>query len=334
MPVIEVQELTKRYRIKKKLPLRANLKRIFAREKFEYVAALRNVNFSVESGEIFGILGYEGAGKTTLIRILASELKPDYGVGLISGLDIVKDKFKVKKIVSVMPNLSAATFSKRLTLYQNLLFHYLKKKFSLRSAREKTNNILKLVELEALKDYYPSSLNSSQLQCLNFAKCLVADSAVYLLDEPTANTDSTTANVIKDIIKKLKSEGKTVLLTTSNLSDAEELCDRVAILNAGVVIRTDEAKKLEKLGKDILVIDLKELPPELIRNLAELEFVDKIIFEKTRLTIYGKLRKENLIPTLELCRNYGILSIDLREVDLKDILLELVTEEERALEIK
>ncbi|MDI6887836.1 MAG: ABC transporter ATP-binding protein [Candidatus Thermoplasmatota archaeon] len=331
MYVIEAQELTKRYKIKKKVRLVETFKNRFKPEKFDYTAALRNVSFSVESGEIFGFLGYEGAGKTTLMKILSGNLKPDYGVALVSGYDVVKERHKVKKLVGVMPSLNDVSFSQRLTISQNLKFSALKRNF--KSYSERVDKVLKLVGLEALKDYYPVVLNSSQLQRLNLAKCLVADSAIYLLDEPTANTDSTTTNTIKEIIKKLKSDGKSILLTTSNLSDAEELCDRIAILNAGAIVRIEEAEKLERLGKDIFVVDLKELAPELIRNLAALEFIDKIIFEKNRIVLYGKLKKQNLVEVLELCRNYNVLSIDFREVDLKDVLLELVTEEERALEV-
>jgi ABC-2 type transport system ATP-binding protein len=333
MYIIEVQELTKRYKIKKKPPLVEGLKRRLKSEKVGYATGLRNVSFNVQSGEIFGILGYEQAGKTTLIEVLSGALEPDYGVCLINGYDIVKERHRVKKLVSVMPSLNEISFSPRLTIHQNLMLSALKRNLNLKSCREKVNKILKFVELEAIKDYYPTILNSSQKQRLNFAKCLLADSAIYLLDEPLASVDASTASIIKDIVKKLKSDGKTILLTTSALSNAEELCDRVAILNAGKIIRITNAEHLEKLGKDILVVDLKEYSAELIRNLAALEFIDKIIFEKARIVLYGKLRKQNLVQVTELCRNYNVLSIDFREADLKDILFELITEEERALEM-
>lgn len=332
MYAIELQDLTKRYAIEKKAPFGDRLKQALKLRFPNYFTALRNVSFNVKAGEIFGLLGLNGAGKTTLIKIIAGLLKPDYGLALVSGYDVVKDRGKVRKNVTLLPSLEHARFSSKLTLEQNLRFFSIRS--GLKASKQKIAEVLRTVDLEERKEYYPQHLSQDLRQKLNFAKCLLSDRALYLLDEPTANIDPKSANKLREQIRKLSSEGKTILLATSNLLECEELCHRVAVLNKGRIIALREAERIKKLGKDVFTLSLKKLAPELIKNLAELNFIDKVISEKDKLILYGDMRKQNLAVILELCREYGIQSVDLREITLNDLFLELLTEEEIALEVR
>lgn len=331
---IEIENVTKRYKARKDASAVSRIKYLFKPEKQEYITALRNVNFNVKEKEIFGLLGPNGAGKTTLVKIISGLLLPDYGRVTVNGYDTIKNRAEVRTSVNILLSSGWIIFDYKLTVFQNLRFWAVCNGVRIKDADEKITQALKSVGLEDKKYDFPENLSAGLRQKMNLARCLLIDRPIYLFDEPTANIDPYSGSSIREMIKKLKSEKKTVILATNNLWEAEELCDRVAILNKGSVIALDSTERIKRLGKDILTINLKKLDRDIIKKLSEMGFIDKVLEEKNALVIYGNIRKKNMAEILEACRDYCIEGIDIRESSLKDVFLELITEEEKAMTVR
>ena len=207
-PIIQVTELVKRY---------------------GSLTAVDKVSFEVDQGEVFGILGPNGAGKTTTVEILEGMRTADSGEALINGIDVAIDPQGVKRIIGVQ--LQAAAFFDRLNLLE------LVKLFGdLYQHRVDARGILEQVELGDKAGSRYRQLSGGQKQRLSLATALVNDPMVMFLDEPTTGLDPQSRRHMWDLIKKLQEDGKTVLLTTHYMEEAEELCDRVAIMDEGRIV--------------------------------------------------------------------------------------------------
>lgn len=193
--------------------------------------ALRDVSLEIRRGELFGVLGPNGAGKTTLFSILSGRLEPTYGIARIANLDCVRDSKKVKRLVGVVPQETAAY--DLLTAYENLrTFGSL---YGLRGDRlaKRIDALLRLVSLHKRAHDLVGTYSGGMKHRLNIALGLVHDPEVILMDEPTTGLDPLAREELWDVIRGLKGANKTVLLTTHYLHEAEALCDRVAILDEG-----------------------------------------------------------------------------------------------------
>lgn len=195
--------------------------------------ALREVALDIKKGELFGVLGPNGAGKTTLFSILSGRVEPSYGIARVSGFDCVRDAKKVKRIVGIVPQDTAAY--DLLTAYENMLtFGAL---YGLRGDRlhKRADALLRLVSLHRRAHEAVSTYSGGMKHRLNIALGLVHDPEVVLMDEPTTGLDPLAREELWDVIRGLKGANKTVLLTTHYLHEAEALCDRVAILDEGKI---------------------------------------------------------------------------------------------------
>ena len=207
-PIIRVTDLVKRY---------------------DSLTAVDKISFEVDRGEVFGILGPNGAGKTTTVEILEGMREADSGEALINGIDVSVDPQAVKAIIGVQ--LQTAAFFDRLNLLELVkLFGDLYKH------RVDARQILDRVELGDKARSRYRQLSGGQKQRLSIATALVNDPIVMFLDEPTTGLDPQARRHMWELIKKLREDGKTVLLTTHYMEEAEELCDRVAIMDQGRIV--------------------------------------------------------------------------------------------------
>lgn len=331
MHPIELNEIAKRYRVRQKNGWQHRLRQVLGYERPEYLAALQDITLNVEQGEIFGILGPNGAGKTTLIKIIAGLLLPEHGTGYVNGYDVLEDREKLRTSVNILMSAGWVIFDYKLSVYQNLRFWGMAQGISHRDISERITEVLTSTGLADKLHEFPENLSAGMRQKMNLARCLLSDRPIYLLDEPTANIDPYSANFIRQEIEKLRAEGKTILLATHNLWEAEALCDRIAILNRGKIIALDRTSAIKKrVGKDTLVLRLSRIDIALVIELSLMAFVDKVIEDKNTLTIYGDVRT-NLFAVLKACENYGILDVDVKEASLNDIFLQLITGEEKAM---
>jgi len=203
----------------------------FSKEK---IHALNDFSFEVESGEIFGLLGPNGAGKTTLIKILLGITFPTNGEAKIFGKDISDETYKLK--VGYLPE--NHKFPAYLNGEQVLSFYGKLSGMSGTDVRKKTDEYLKLVDMEKWRTTKIKKYSKGMLQRLGLAQAMLNNPELIFLDEPTDGVDPIGRKEIRDILTNLKNEGKTVFLNSHLLSEVELICDRVAILNKGVLIKS------------------------------------------------------------------------------------------------
>ncbi|MEM0467539.1 MAG: ABC transporter ATP-binding protein [Candidatus Thermoplasmatota archaeon] len=331
MHSIELKNISKKYKIKGKNNFwDITLKQKFFIENSEYLLALNNISFSVNQGEIFGILGPNGAGKTTLIKIIAGLLMPETGTATINTYDIIKDRQKVRTSINILMSGGWIIFDYKLSVYDNLKFWGIIEGVPLCEIKERVDSVLHMMGLNDKRNDFPENLSTGLRQKMNLARCLLSDRPIYLLDEPTANVDPYSSEFIREHIAKLKKEGKTVILATHNLWEAELLCDRIAILNHGNIAMLDTTTALKKkIGKEHIIVELKTIPSQLINELSSFPFVGKIVPQDNTLEIYGEI-KQNVPILLDTCKKYTtVLKCDIKESSLNDIFLQLMGEKDQ-----
>lgn len=218
---------------------------------FATTIALENCDLLIKKGEIFGFLGPSGAGKTTTIKLLTGQLKSDSGDILVLGENPFSSKMKQK--IGIMSDNSG--LYEKMSVYDNLLLFT--KIYDIdKSCIEK---VLAEVDLLDAKNQQVSQLSKGMKQRLIFARTIIHSPSLLFLDEPTANLDPSTAQEVREIIKKLNAKGTTVFLTTHNMEEADEMCHRVAFLNHGHIIESGEPEALKlKYSKQLIRIKTDE----------------------------------------------------------------------------
>ena len=207
------------------------------RKSYNSIKAVDGVSFAVEAGEVFGILGPNGAGKTTTVEILEGMRTPDSGHAIINGIDVQKHPLEVKKIIGIQ--LQSSSFFDKLKLTELLDVFA-----SLYNRTVDAIAVLREVELEDKANSYFDKLSGGQKQRFSIASALVNDPLLLFLDEPTTGLDPQARRHMWEMIRKFKVSGTTVLLTTHYMEEAEELCDRVAIMDYGRIVALDSPEAL------------------------------------------------------------------------------------------
>jgi ABC-2 type transport system ATP-binding protein len=241
------------------------------------VKAVNDITFSVYKGEIFGFLGPNGAGKTTTIRMLTGVLKPTAGKIEIYGRDAWKNQITVKQIMGNVPEMANAYMD--LTGFENLTFIGEIYGISKKKRERRAEKLLQKFELFDRKDDLAKKYSKGMKQRLLLCMALMSNPKILFLDEPTSGLDVQSSIIIKDLIKKYNEEGMTIFLTTHNMDVANELCDRIAIINKGGLIKLDTPKNLKAIEKQYQAIDLHvsgQLNLYEIEQLAGISKVKKI----------------------------------------------------------
>lgn len=214
-------------------------------KKFDDVVAVDSVNLIINDGEFLGLLGPNGAGKTTIIKMLTGLLKPLEGEIYIDGEKMSRDNMEIKRKMGIVPQYT--NLDKELTAYENLVFAA--KLFKIRDYKGKIEELLTFMELEKFKDKKAMNLSGGMQRRLMIAKALINDPEIIFLDEPTVGIDLNGRRKIWDILKTMKTMGKTVLLTTHYIEEADYLCNQVCLINQGKLFKKDTPEKLkEELG--------------------------------------------------------------------------------------
>jgi len=230
------------------------------RKSYGDLKAVDGISFGVNAGEVFGILGPNGAGKTTTVEILEGMRAPDSGIAVVNGIDVQKDPRAVKKIIGIQ--LQSSAFFDRLSLVE-----ILDVMASLYHRQIDALVLLRDVELDDRADALFKELSGGQKQRFSVASTLVNDPILLFLDEPTTGLDPQARRHMWELVQRFKSEGRTVLLTTHYMEEAEELCDRVAIMDHGKIVAMDRPAALV----DSLLS--RGFQKERMENLANLEDV-------------------------------------------------------------
>lgn len=229
--IIETHELTKKFALQKGFtdfflhPFRK-----------DEITAVEEVNIKIEKGELFGILGPNGAGKTTLIKMLCTLISPTEGTAYVNGYDIAKDSGKVRESIGFI-TADERSFYWRLTGRQNLKFFACLHNFYSYDAEKRVDELLSLIGLENRADDRFLSYSAGMKQRMAIARGLLNDPAVVFMDEPTKALDPGAAQNLREFIREriVKEQGKTIFLSTHHLGEAEQLCDRIVIIDEGKI---------------------------------------------------------------------------------------------------
>ena len=248
MNAIEIDQLTKSFRGKKRA----------------VVNALRDVTFTIQYGEVFGFLGPNGAGKSTTIKILTGQIRPDAGSARISGIAV--DAPMARRRVGYLPENPA--FFEFLSAREYLRFVGRAFAMNEQAIAESSMRVLDQLDLTAEADRPVRGFSKGMIQRLGLAQALLHDPDVFILDEPMSGLDPMGRSLVKEIIKRLKQQGKTVFFSTHITADVEEVCDRVAILARGELRTVRVVAELLAAGVEGYLVRLEQSPPALLRELA------------------------------------------------------------------
>lgn len=262
---------------------------------FGKAVALDGCSMTIKRGEIFGYLGPSGAGKTTTLKLLTGQLHSDAGQVSILGENPFSPKIKPQ--IGIMSDMSG--LYEKMSVYENLeIFADI---YGIRQKKKRIREVLEAVELLEVQKKKAEKLSRGMKQRLVFARTILHKPSLLFLDEPTANLDPATAEEVRGLIRKLNAEGTTVFLTTHNMEEADELCDRIAFLNKGSIVEIGRPKDLKiKYAKNRVVITTED---------GEVE---------------TKLDRDRLIDVLKGSR--AIQMIHSEEPSLKDVFLKLTKE--------
>ncbi len=281
--------------------------------------ALNDLNLQVKQGEIFGLLGPNGAGKTTFLSILGGTVNKTKGKVNVWGFDLDENPRQVKASIGIVPqeiNLDAFFSPKKLLELQAGLYGITKKD-------RITELILKMVALENKANAYSRSLSGGMKRRLLIAKAMVHQPAVLILDEPTAGVDVELRNNLWKNVKELNKEGVTIILTTHYLFEAQEMCDRIAIINKGNIVALDTTQKLlEQIQTKQINFKVKNIDQSKVLELGDVKF--KINSENSISVIYEKntINFDEIVNYLAK-NDVKILDIITNEGDLEDVFVQL-----------
>ena len=298
-----------------------NLSKVYLQDKKKSskINALNNISLEVKQGEIFGLLGPNGAGKTTFLNILAGTVIKTNGKVNVWGFDLDKNPRQVRASIGIVPqevNLDAFFSPKKLLDLQAGLY-------GIKDSQKITETILKLVSLENQADSYSRNLSGGMKRRLLIAKAMVHQPPILVLDEPTAGVDVELRKNLWENVKELNKIGVTIILTTHYLFEAQEMCNRIAIINKGNLVALDTTKKLlDRIKVKKIIFKLKEFESNITLELPNVEFV--IESNDTIAVNYEKdlINFEQLINYLKQ-KNLKILDISIDEGDLEDVFIKL-----------
>ena len=281
--------------------------------------ALNGLTFEVKQGEIFGLLGPNGAGKTTFLSILAGTVEKTEGKINVWGFDLDLNPRQVRASIGIVPqevNLDAFFSPRKLLELQAGLYGVPKKK-------RITDTILKMVALEKQADSYSRSLSGGMKRRLLIAKAMVHQPPILVLDEPTAGVDVELRKNLWENVKALNKEGVTIILTTHYLFEAQEMCDRIAIIDKGNLVALDTTQKLldRILTKKIT---FKTSQVDNIENLVLSGVQFSLENSNTIIAIYEKnsFKFDDIAGVLKI-NNIEILDIATEDGDLEDVFVQL-----------
>jgi len=221
------------------------LTKIFEKGKKRQVVALDEIDLEISRGEVFGLLGTNGAGKTTLIRILVGLLTPTEGKAYVLGKEVREDIDFIRQRVGLLPQ--EAGIYDRLTARENLIYYGGLYGIPEEILNKRADNLLEIVGLHEKRDYQVKGFSGGMKRKVLVARAMIIEPEILFLDEPTTAIDTLGARVVRTMLKKLSSEQmRTIILTTHDLNEVKELCDRVGILNEGKLVAIGKPSELEE----------------------------------------------------------------------------------------
>ena len=305
--IVEIESLTKIYESKLR------------------VVAVDGIDLELKQGEIFGLLGPNGAGKTTTISLATTRALPTSGAVRIAGIDVVKHPAHARRLIGVVPQFN--TLDRSLTVYENIYFHCRYFGFGHGASKARANQLLEQFMLTERKAVYPGQLSGGLAQRVQIARAIAHRPTVLFLDEPSAGLDPQSRMAMWKAVEALRTEGITVLLTTHYMEEADQLSDRVAIIDHGRVLALGSPEKLKSTFGAHTIFDLK------LRTLEGLEPVVTALKAREDVTsaeaTADGLRviaasSDGLLPQIvQAAAGFGLRDLAITEPSLETVFIEL-----------
>ena len=292
---------------------------------FGDVAAVNDISFSVQKGEIFGFLGPNGAGKSTTMMILTTLLKPTSGQALISGFDVTANPKQVRENIGYVQQES--TVDEYLTGRENLLLQAKLNHIPKGQIDKRIDDILKLIELVDKQDQAVVTYSGGMRKRLDIAGGLLHRPKVLFLDEPTVGLDIQTRRKIWEYIKKIHTEfDMTIFVSTHYMEEADQLCDRVGIIDGGKIQIIDSPENMKNaMGNEVIsiVIDKGENYDYFVSEIQKIEFVKTINEDGSKLVLFASNGTEVIPKIFQISSTLGIKikSISLTQPTLDDVFI-------------
>ncbi len=283
------------------------------------IKALDDATFAIKRGEIFGLLGPNGAGKTTLIQILTTLLSPTSGYAMIDGYHLIKQTSQVKAKVALM--LESEMLYYRMTVYDNLKFFC--KLYNVQDYQRKIQEMTKIFGIDNWLGQYVESLSTGMKMKVALCRTLLLERDILFLDEPTVGLD---VKIIASFIEILKNVKKTIIFTSHDLSVVDKLCDRIAFINSGKILKIGTQAELKKLtDKGIRIeISVVDRVNDLISELSKQNFITEI--NKTQMNPIDIILKErdSYKDLFKVLSNYSVQKITEKEYTLEELFVRTI----------
>jgi ABC-2 type transport system ATP-binding protein len=319
MAAIEARDLGRKYRVRSG----------FLDRNGTDVDAVRGISFDVERGELFGLLGPNGAGKTTTIKMLITLLLPTSGSARVEGFDVVKDPMEVRRRVGYAFGGDRGLYD-RLSAFDNL--RYFAELYAVpgRQQRSRIEELLEMVGLKGREQERVEGYSRGMRQRLHIARALLHRPAVLFLDEPSIGIDPVGAQELRATVSRLVAEGTTVLLTTHYMFEADELCDRIAVIAKGKMVAsgTPADLKARVAGGHVLEIQVFEDARGQLETLRGIPGVTAVTLEEqdqAHLLVLRATGGDDVLPqTIRALADLRIGRVSTREPTLEDAYIEIV----------
>jgi len=289
------------------------------------VVAIDGIDLNVREGELFGLLGPNGAGKTTTISVCTTRALPTSGRVRIAGIDVVAAPAIARRYIGVVPQYN--TLDRACTIFENINFHCLFFGFSRSDARQRTEQLLAQFHLSERAGAYPAQLSGGLAQRVQIARAIAHRPKVLFLDEPSAGLDPQSRIAMWEAVRALRQEGITVVLTTHYMEEADELCDRVAIIDHGRILVEDTPASLKgSVGaQKVYELDLRDATEaeSLVRPLGSLQGVAGVEIIPKGVRILAHPAEGLLAEIVRLSDPLGLRDLTITETSLETVFIRL-----------
>ncbi|MBI3033255.1 ATP-binding cassette domain-containing protein [Candidatus Woesearchaeota archaeon] len=301
---------------------------------FGSIKAVDSISFTIKKGEIFGLLGPNGAGKTTTINMISCLSVPNNGEITVYGYNVKKEPQKVKQQLGLVPQFNS--LDEEITALQNLTFYASYYSIPEMQSKPVALELLKLIGLLERKDENIAGFSGGMKQRLLLARALVTEPKFLILDEPTIGLDPQVRRKIWEYINEFRKKGITILLTTHYLDEADELCDRIGIIDHGKILMIDTPHHLKKkvLSESRVEIKVSSLPPKLEEELKTIEHVVEVKChdhqDEKHIIIFANNVADCIIQIDKTIKKHtALLHMGIKDMSLEDVFIRLTGEEMR-----
>jgi ABC-2 type transport system ATP-binding protein len=287
------------------------------------VLAVDHVDLEVFEGEIFGLLGPNGAGKTTTIRMLTGQTKPTSGTATVANHDIIHEPIKAKQQIGVVPDVS--NIYDEMSAWDNLIFAAQLYSVPKTEREKRAKDLLELFELYERRKDRVAGFSRGMKRRVTIAAALIHKPTLLFLDEPTSGLDVQSSRTIRSLTKELNDDGVTIFLTTHYIEEADQLCQRVAIINKGRIVTVDSPEKLKASMEERQVIEVSFSPSTNLDKLKGLSCVNNVsrLGDKCRLHVTDASEAVSSLVDFAKKNNLKIISINTLEPSLEDAFVKL-----------